>query len=201
MKTVKIIFITFLLLISYTSYSVVHVINQSGFHFSPSTLTVNVGDVIRWVWSADSHTTTSKTIPVGAAAWDSPLSSSAPSFEYTVTLAGNYSYVCTPHESMGMVGSFTAVVPTAVDKNLLPKDFLIYPNPATSILNISTGLNGDIILSDILGKSLKRIKLSDLSYSTDSYQMDLTGLVDGIYIISFIPVNSKRRTSLKFIKE
>jgi hypothetical protein len=177
------------------------VINQTGTSFSPSSLTVNVGDIVRWVWSDGSHTTTSKSIPVGAQIWDSPLTSSSTSFEYTVTVAGSYSYVCTPHESMGMVGSFTAVVPTAVDDNLLSMGITIYPNPASSFINISTEMNGDVLLSDVLGKWLKKFKISELSVNNDSYQMDLSELVDGIYIISFIPANTKKRISLKFIKE
>jgi hypothetical protein len=85
------------------------------FFFNPSSLNVNVGDTIRWVWVAGSHTTTSTpgAIPAGAASWDALITSAFTSFEYKVTVAGSYAYVCTPHVP-GMVATFTAtaVAPT-----------------------------------------------------------------------------------------
>ncbi|MCX6268475.1 MAG: T9SS type A sorting domain-containing protein [Bacteroidetes bacterium] len=101
--------------LSATSYAVKHVVTVGNFFFSPASLSVNVGDTIRWVWSAGTHTTTSTpgAIPSGAASWNSIISSSVTSFEYKVTVAGSYAYVCTPH-APGMAGSFNAVavVPT-----------------------------------------------------------------------------------------
>lgn len=200
MKTIRLISIALLLLISSRSFSIVHVISQSGYTFSPSTLTVNVGDVVRWVWSSGTHTTTSQSVPDGAATWDSPLTSSSTSFEYTVTVAGNYDYVCTYHASMGMTGSFTATLATGVDENSLIKDFKVYPNPATSYINLPLGVNGKFILSDILGNSLKQFNSSELE-GESSYRLDVADLVDGIYFISFIPADTKKRMSFKFVKE
>ncbi len=85
-----------------------HVINVQNYSFSPSSITdVQVGDTIRWVWVSGSHTTTSTTIPAGAATWDHPINSTSTFYEYAVTLSGTYNYKCTPHAAMGMVGSFT----------------------------------------------------------------------------------------------
>ncbi len=201
MKAVKITSIACLLLIAFKSFSAVHVINQTDLTFSPSSLTVNVGDVVRWVWSSGTHTTSSRTIPAGAQVWDNPLTSSATSFEYTVTVAGNYSYACNIHESMGMVGSFTAITSTGIGMNDLSNAFSVYPNPAKSFINLKLGTGGEILLSDILGKSIKKYQLDELPSSEDSYRLDLSDLVGGIYIISILPSNSKRRISLKFIKE
>jgi plastocyanin len=90
--------------------AVKHTVLVGNFFFNPSSLNVSVGDTIRWQWSAGSHTTTSGVIPSGAASWDSPITSANPVFEYKVTDAGTYNYVCTPHAAMGMVGTFTASV-------------------------------------------------------------------------------------------
>lgn len=86
----------------------VHTVNASGTSFNPNSLNVFVGDTIRWAHVSGSHTTTSTTIPAGAATWNSPLNVSNPTFEYHVTVAGVYNYKCIPHESFGMIGSFTA---------------------------------------------------------------------------------------------
>lgn len=201
MKSIKFLVIACLLLISFKSYSVVHVINQTGSTFSPSSLTVNVGDVIHWVWSSGTHTTTSGNIPAGALSWNSDLTSTKPTFDYTVTVAGSYAYVCLLHESMGMVASFTAVATTGIAENELSRTISVFPNPAQSFINIKTGSDGEILLSNILGKSIKKYQLKDLPQLDESYQLDLSDLSGGIYIISYLPTNSKKRISLKFIKE
>jgi plastocyanin len=94
--------------------AVKHVVLVGNYFFNPSAVNVSVGDTVRWVWSAGSHTTTSGTIPGGAASWDEPITSSNNVYEYKVTVAGTYNYVCTPHAGMGMTGTFTATgfVPT-----------------------------------------------------------------------------------------
>jgi plastocyanin len=96
------------LFLSIHGFAVKHIVHVGSFYFTPSTLNVSVGDTIRWVWDGGSHTTTSSTIPAGAATWDSPMTSAVQSFEYAVTKTGVHNYVCTPHASMGQVGSFTA---------------------------------------------------------------------------------------------
>jgi plastocyanin len=90
------------------SLAIKHIVHVGSFYFSPNTLNVNVGDTIRWVWDNGSHTTTSATLPAGAPTWDSPINSASQSFEYKVVVAGVHNYVCTPHASMGHIGSFTA---------------------------------------------------------------------------------------------
>jgi plastocyanin len=93
-------------------YATKHVVTTQNFFFSPVNLpNVFVGDTIRWVWVNGVHTTTSTTIPPGAATWDAPISFTSQSFEYKITVAGTYNYRCTPHVASGMIGSFTAVSP------------------------------------------------------------------------------------------
>lgn len=202
MKTLNVISIASLLLISLNAHSTVHVVNQTGMYFSPANVIVNVGDIVRWNWSSDSHTTTSKTIPAGALAWDAPLNSSHASFEYTVTVAGSYSYVCTYHESMGMVGTITAVATTTgIGENPSSQAFSVYPNPAKSFINLKTDMMGKVVISNVLGKSVKVYQSTELPVFNDSYRLDLSDLDGGAYIISFLPSNSKKRLSIKFIKE
>ena len=89
------------------------VVQVSNFVFTPSSLAnVLVGDTVRWEWVIGTHTTTSSTIPSGAPTWDEPITSTNQVFEYKVTIAGTYNYVCTPHASIGMIGSFVASAPT-----------------------------------------------------------------------------------------
>ncbi|MCX6285953.1 MAG: plastocyanin/azurin family copper-binding protein [Bacteroidetes bacterium] len=90
----------------------VHQVQVGNFFFNPSSLNVTVGDTVKWVWVSGSHTTTSSTIPAGATSWDHLINSSNTTYSYTVTAAGTYDYVCTPHAAMGMVASFVATNPS-----------------------------------------------------------------------------------------
>lgn len=93
-------------------FAVKHTVNVQNYSFVPANLNVQVGDTIRWVWVNGSHTTTSTTIPGSAPSWDEPINSSNTSYEYRVTVAGVYNYLCTPHSS-SQIGSFTATAPAA----------------------------------------------------------------------------------------
>jgi plastocyanin len=107
------IFLAFMLTTG--AYATKHTVTVQNFVFTPSSLpNVFVGDTIRWIWVNGSHTTTSTTIPAGAATWNSPISFSAQVYEYKVTIPGTYNYRCTPHFSSGMIGSFTAANPPSL---------------------------------------------------------------------------------------
>lgn len=112
----KILLLSFsFLLISLFSKATIHVVNVANFSFSPAAIdNVVVGDTVRWVWLGGNHTTTDTAVgsdnvlPAGAAKWNSPINSANTSFDYKVTVAGTYNYICIPHAAFGMVGSFTA---------------------------------------------------------------------------------------------
>lgn len=99
--------------INTSTFAVTHTVMVGNYYFNPSSLNVEVGDIVKWEWVEGSHTTTSTSVPAGAASWDSPLNSGNQTYSYTVTSAGNYDYHCTPHAGMGMVGSFVATAAAA----------------------------------------------------------------------------------------
>lgn len=83
--------------------------------FSPAEITIPVGTTVRWhnVGSIV-HTATddpakaadaaNAVLPAGAQPWDSGDIAAGGTWEYTFTVAGDYVYNCTPHETAGMVG-------------------------------------------------------------------------------------------------
>jgi plastocyanin len=86
--------------------------------FDPATLTVSVGDTVTWEnTSSMAHTTTcdktkasnpSDVIqPDGGDTWDSGLLNAGQSYSHTFKVAGDYQYVCLPHEVAGMIGKVT----------------------------------------------------------------------------------------------
>ena len=97
--------------ITVTTPPVEHVITQSGFTFSPATVTVNPGDTVRWVRTGGNHTVTSGSVctPDGSY-FDSPLNLANPQFVWTVpaSAAGaTIPYYCTVHCIFGMTGAIT----------------------------------------------------------------------------------------------
>ncbi len=132
-----------IMLISNSANATKWIITVQNFSFSPNNLPgVIVGDTVRWNWINGSHTTTSTTIPGGAASWDHPLNSSSTFFEYHVTVAGNYNYKCTPHQSMGMVGSFTATALTPMLVSISPNQALQGASFMATITGSNTNFNG-----------------------------------------------------------
>jgi len=68
----------------------------SGFAFSPSSLTINVGDRVTWTNSdAVAHTATAT-----GGAFDTGDIGQGQSASVRFTTAGTYAYYCTPHPSM-----------------------------------------------------------------------------------------------------
>ena len=112
-----------------------HVIDVQNYSFNPSSITnVQVGDTIRWVWVSGSHTTTSTTIPSGAASWDQPINSTSTFYEYKVMLPGTYDYKCTPHAAMGMVGSFQ--VAAAATLSVTPANQNVAATAGTTVFSV-----------------------------------------------------------------
>ncbi|MFH1120926.1 MAG: dockerin type I domain-containing protein [Bacteroidota bacterium] len=117
-----------------------HIVNTQNFIFNPANLTgVFVGDTIRWVWVNGVHTTTSTTIPPGAASWNSPISNSVTFFEYRVTIAGTYNYRCTPHVGIGMIGSFSAANPPSLA--VTPSNQNVGPEAGNTSFTVTTTTN------------------------------------------------------------
>jgi len=182
-----------------------YVIKNSGNTFTPSTLTeVELGDTIRWEWVSGTHTTTSLGIPDGAPSWDSPLSSSSTFFEYVIKEAGTYNYKCTPHESVGMLGSFTVNSAASVrDFQSNISDITLYPNPAKDQMHLSfeAGVSntGFLRIRDMLGKVINETSI-DISPGGNQLDVQVDYLRNGIYFLE-LNIRDKKRIVKRFIKK
>jgi plastocyanin len=91
---------------------VVTVAADGKFRFAPETFTVAAGETVRWEWAAGGHNVVPDTTPGGADWSGSPgapeeLLDAGATYEYTFETPGEYEYYCSPHQGIGMVGSFT----------------------------------------------------------------------------------------------
>ncbi|MFO0753950.1 MAG: S-layer homology domain-containing protein [Thermodesulfovibrionales bacterium] len=89
-------------------------ISMSNFSFSPPSVTINVGDTVRWTNSQGTHTTTSGTGCTADGQWNSGLLSQGQTYSVTFNSVGTYSYYCIPHCSAGMTGTITVSQSTAL---------------------------------------------------------------------------------------
>ncbi len=185
-RNIAIIMSLFLMVLSLQAIATIKVVTQQSNTFNPKVFNVAVGDTIRWVWTSGAHTTTSSNIPAAAASWDSPLTSSNNQFEYVVTVAGFYDYVCTPHASLGMVGSFTATGTLGISNEIVNNSLKIYPNPAVNLTNImfNAGKAGTAVLSvyDLLGNQVEKRELA-VRPGTNSQPLSVENILPGIYFI------------------
>lgn len=159
-----------------------HTIQVADNSFNPSSFVANVGDTVQWVFipgSMEIHTTTSTSIPSGAASWDQPVNTANPTFDYIITEAGSYDYVCTPHASMGMTGSFTATSPTSVPKVHTAMASIV-PNPAKNAITISAIVNDlNIYITDMQGRIVK-----SWAKQEGNTTVDISSIPPGIYTIT-----------------
>jgi plastocyanin len=98
----------------------IHTVLVMDTQFSPPTINVTVGDTVKWQWVSGYHTTTCDpgidpvtSLPPGAATWNAPMDPGNPVFNYVVTVAGTYQYVCLPH-SPSMAGTINATEGSSV---------------------------------------------------------------------------------------
>jgi plastocyanin len=75
--------------------------------FSPSTLSIKVGDTVTWTWAGGAHTVTSGTgcTSDGMFGTDGIQSAVGSTFTHTFATAGTFAYFCVPHCASGMKGS------------------------------------------------------------------------------------------------
>ena len=112
----KVVIILVIILSSFYSKATIHIVNVwSGyFQFVNSTwtgsdITIQLGDTVQWLpldIPMMMHTITSTNIPSGAASFDVIWQAPADTFfQYVPQVTGLYEYMCTPHDTLGMVGS------------------------------------------------------------------------------------------------
>ena len=107
----RVLFVLFLLVCSITQASaqstsedVIVTVDSTSLRFSPSEVTVEEGQAVRFVWFGQA-------LAHNAVADDGLFDSGDPArdvdyrFVFEVGTAGSYQFVCEPHESVGMIGT------------------------------------------------------------------------------------------------
>ncbi len=176
------------LAVSLQMSATIHIVNQQGNTFSPADFTVLVGDTVRFEWNNGSHNTVSTDVPAGAATWNSPLNSGNQSYDYEVTVAGSYAYVCTFHA--GQDGVFTAEAAPNSVQNV---------NRAAIEMNVRTTANGNltvhvlnasgdkatVTMLDITGREVATLHQGVIASDDFTIRQDVSAFQRGIYFVRF----------------
>lgn len=126
--------------------------------FSPQTVSVAIGDTVKWVWKSDTHSV-KEGVPGGSnPAFDSGILNTGATFEQVFSDPGTANYFCLPHGSCcGMIGTVMAVAgtptptptPTGTPTATPTPSATPTPTPTAQSLNVSTRLDvqgGDSVL-------------------------------------------------------
>ena len=144
-------------------YATNHVIKFGGtlgFAYSPNELTVSVGDTVTWEGSFSAHPLSSTSVPDGASTLHN---GTGDTFSYVVTVSGTYDYQCDVHFSLGMIGSFTAIVSGFQDNasTVVPEVFRLeqnFPNPFNPVTTIGYDIPraSEVVLNvyNVLGENI-----------------------------------------------
>ena len=182
-----------LLCLTSSMQAITHLVSVEDFEFDPAFITVNLGDTVFWMWDEGNHTTTSTSIPAGAASWDSPINSSNLFYIYVPTVAGTYNYICQPHSVMGMQGVITVNSSVGMQENRA--EFLMNPYVSNGSLMMDYRLKThsqvyiDLLSTD--GRLVKQFAMESMPAGEYRNSYPLDGLTNGIYLVRLVADRQK----------
>lgn len=197
----KKLFLSLLVLLTGTyAFCTTWTINNSGFTFNPSTITIIIGDDVNFSLAGIHNA-----VEVSKATWDNNENSPLPGGFQTsfgggsVTASqlgvGTHYYVCSPHASLGMKGIIIVQNTTDIDENRSEPVLSVYPNPSDNILTIKVSsevIGYQYYITDKAGRQITNGKLAD-----ETSIIDISQFNPGIYLIQ---ITGKRRQTIKVIK-
>jgi plastocyanin len=190
--------------ISLYSFSTTWQIVNSGYTFSPSTLTIQQGDDVNF-----SLASIHDAVEVSQSVWNA--GSSFPIIGFTVPFGGGnvsaseltpgiHYYVCEPHASLGMKGQIIVQSVSGLTDTKTGNTISVYPNPVVDHLNIQIDFpqssTFEVTLFDTRGKMVSGLipksQVSGMFSQSFNFSNQLT---PGIYILklSVGKVNSYKK--------
>lgn len=169
-----------------TTQATTWVVGVKSFSFENSPPVVAVGDTIQWyLLDASTHTTTSSTIPAGAASWDHVLDQFNQTNYYVVTVAGSYTYYCVYHPMM--TATFTAEISTGVSSMVAADVSLFVTSDANNVnvaYTVREAANTRVTLTDLSGRTLYTSEITAQTAGTHQASIPSATLPKGIYLVS-----------------
>ena len=183
------IYFSFFLLLPLLSFAqTLHIVEVTDFEFIPENVNISVGDTVEWQWIEGFHTTTSDSTS-GQNVWDAPIDPANPTYRFVITAPGIHNYVCTPHLSLGMVGTITAAPVSSVnEQGNLPEKYTLsqnYPNPFNPNTTISYSIpTSEFVVMKVFnakGQEVKTLVNEQQPSGQYEVQFNESNLASGIY--------------------
>jgi plastocyanin len=194
MKT-KILLLLLLLSVGLAGHSTTWQITNSGFSFSPATVTIQLGDNVNFTLDPIHDA-----VEVSFATWTAGGSTSNGGFmvDYGGGLVstsqltvGTHYYVCEPHASFGMKGQIVVVNATEVIENKMPQQVVLTPNPVRDFIQVTVSendlLGSGYLVFNQLGRQVMTGRLTD-----KITRLAVNQLPSGVYFIQI--ANLKNQT-------
>ena len=189
-----------LLLMGTAAFSTTYTITNSGFTFSPATITISLGDDV--FFSLESiHNAVEVSLETWNANGNTPLSGgfqtsfSGGSVPAGKLGTGTHYYVCQPHAFMGMKGQIIVENATGIDENRQIPDYVVYPVPAVNLLTIRTNINlsgNRFYITNLTGKLVSTGTLDETTTP-----VDISQFLPGIYMVQ---IAGQRKQTTRFVK-
>jgi plastocyanin len=197
----KSLLLSALLLLSLEGFSTTWTIVNSGFTFSPSSITINAGDSVQFTIASQHNVR-----EVDQSTWNANGSTaaingfSAPNGGGLILPAklgvGSHYYVCVPHASMGMKGVIIVNPSTGINEAVAGAKITLSPNPTNDIVKIKT--EADLVgaaysVTDNNGKQIASGLLDP-----NETLIDLSRYSAGYY---FVQIGDDKKQTFKIVKK
>ena len=167
----------------------VHTVQDNGFAFDPATVTINVGDSVKFVGSA-----VHPIVQVSEDTWNNngitPLEGgfafASGAGEVYFPAAGTFYYVCTAHvASQGMKGKIIVQVPASLNDVLSGASYEVYPVPLTgNELTVALRKGGEQRIAVEIYDLTGNLRLTSRGESVDSqYKVNCSSLPKGVFLM------------------
>lgn len=158
---------------------------------SQTTITVEVGDTVKWTWGDTAPHTVTTQAGASESFNSGTLTGINQEYSHTFATAGTTAYACNFHPSMQ--GVITAEATAGVKTDDL-MNFGIYPNPVSDILTI---IAGDVLNKVIVYDMTGRVVLQSAA-TTQTVKIYMDTLRSGSYIVQAVSGDTfKTATVLK----
>ena len=180
-----------------------HTVAVTDYAFTPSALTITVGDKVIWTnTGAVGHNVngTIVTFPTNPASFGNDVGLGW-TYEFVFLTPGTYNYHCNPH-APNMKGTVIVNASTTATEELAgkPGSFRLYPNPASQYIELLIPDNQEKISSlKVYSVAGTLIDQKILSGNNESFKYDVSKFKNGVY---FMEINSgTHKNTLKFLKQ
>jgi len=197
----KKIYLSFLLfLIAFAVKATSYTVSIVGSSYSPSTLTVTVGDVVT-IQASGAH----PLVEVDQTTWNANgntpkaggFGTQTSNYTFTITNTNTIYYVCSNHVGSGMKGQITVSTATVIKELNSVANLSVYPNPVKEKLNIKFNAqdNGTLKgkLFNVCGSEVESAAINETYGAgevTFTYLIP-SKLPQGIYLLELIYGNKK----------